>query len=229
MARFTLQDPSLVDRTGLGVTVAVLDSGVYAGHPHVGRVLEGISFTDDADDVVDRLGHGTAVAAAIREKAPAVDLVTVKIFHQRLATNADVLARAIEWAADYGAQLINLSSGTANAAHVERLTAAVGYAAARGSLVVSAFEVSGTHLFPGSLPGVIGVLADWSIERDALDVVPQPIGVSRFSASPYPRPIPGVPQERNLAGVSFAVANVTGFLARAIESGTVAKMMNGRA
>jgi hypothetical protein len=38
-----------------------------------------------------------------------------------------------------------------------------------------------------------------------------------------------VPQERNLAGVSFAVANVTGFLARAIESGTVAKMMNGRA
>ncbi|HMA22912.1 MAG TPA: hypothetical protein VKP00_02930, partial [Gemmatimonadaceae bacterium] len=62
-----------------------------------------------------------------------------------------------------------------------------------------------------------------------LDVVPQPVGVSRFSASPYPRPIPGVPQERNLAGVSFAVANVTGFLARAIESGAVAQMMNGRA
>ena len=38
-----------------------------------------------------------------------------------------------------------------------------------------------------------------------------------FRASPFPRPIPGVPRERNLAGVSFAVANVTGFLARAME------------
>jgi hypothetical protein len=39
-------------------------------------------------------------------------------------------------------------------------------------------------------------------------------------ASPFPRPIPGVPPERNLAGVSFAVANVTGFLARVLEDAT---------
>ena len=31
-------------------------------------------------------------------------------------------------------------------------------------------------------------------------------------ASGYPRPIPGVPPERNLKGISFAVANVTGLL-----------------
>lgn len=35
-------------------------------------------------------------------------------------------------------------------------------------------------------------------------------------ASGYPRPIPGVPPERNLKGISFAVANVTGVLARAM-------------
>jgi hypothetical protein len=35
-----------------------------------------------------------------------------------------------------------------------------------------------------------------------------------FSASPYPREIPGVPRDRNLHGVSFAVAHVTAALAR---------------
>jgi hypothetical protein len=39
----------------------------------------------------------------------------------------------------------------------------------------------------------------------------------RLAASGYPRPIPGVPPERNISGLSFAVANVTGFLARLMD------------
>jgi subtilisin family serine protease len=226
--RFTLDDPPFAGRSGLGVTVAVLDSGIHGTHPHVGGVARGMSFVDDADDAVDRIGHGTAVAAAIREKAPDIVLVAAKIFHQHLATNADTLARAIVWAAEEGAQLINLSLGTANAAHAERLSVAVDYAVSRGSLVVSALEANGTPLFPGSLASVAGVVADWSCDRDAVDVAFRSDGVSRFSASAYPRPIPGVPKERNLAGVSFAVANVTGFLARAIESGAIPEIVRGR-
>jgi hypothetical protein len=38
--------------------------------------------------------------------------------------------------------------------------------------------------------------------------------VLRLRAAGYPRPIPGVPPERNLKGVSFAVANATGAIAR---------------
>jgi hypothetical protein len=38
-----------------------------------------------------------------------------------------------------------------------------------------------------------------------------------FIASPYPRDIPGVPRERNLNGISFAVANMSGIVARAKE------------
>jgi subtilisin family serine protease len=226
--RFTLDDPPFAGRSGLGVTVAVLDSGIHGTHPHVGGVARGMSFVDDADDAVDRIGHGTAVAAAIREKAPDIVLVAAKIFHQHLATNADTLARAIVWAAEEGAQLINLSLGTANAAHAERLSVAVDYAVSRGSLVVSALEANGTPLFPGSLASVAGVVAAWSCDRDAVDVAFRSDGVSRFSASAYPRPIPGVPKERNLAGVSFAVANVTGFLARAIESGAIPEIVRGR-
>ncbi|MYG21824.1 MAG: hypothetical protein F4168_05470, partial [Gemmatimonadetes bacterium] len=42
-------------------------------------------------------------------------------------------------------------------------------------------------------------------------------GDAVVAASPYPRPIPGVPVERNLSGISFAVANVTGVLASVLE------------
>lgn len=215
--RHSLGDAPFAGYTGKGVTVAVLDSGIHADHPHVGGVLSGASFINDPErmDFVDRIGHGTAVAAAIREKSPGVALLAVKVFHRQLSTSVDVLAGAIVWAADEGAHLINLSLGTANAAHAAVLAEAIVYARARESVVVSASMSGDTVWFPGSLAGVIGVRADPGMGRDQLDVADG--GWSSCVASPYPRPIPGVPVERNLSGVSFAVANTTGFLARLIE------------
>ena len=95
--------------------------------------------------------------------------------------------------------IVNLSLGTANPAHREAFLAVIG----PGSLIVSP-----ATLLPGSLPGSIGVEADAACQRDAFHYTG---GV--FYASPYPRPIPGVPVERNLSGVSFAVANVSGLAA----------------
>ena len=216
--RHALTDPLFAGFTGHGVTVAVLDSGIHADHPHVGRVLGGASFIADPDgaDFQDRIGHGTAVAAAIREKSPGVELLAIKVFHRQLSTSVDILAGAIVWAADEGAHLINLSLGTANAAHAELLTVAIAYAWERRSVVVSACESAGVVWLPGSLPRVIGVVADETLHRNEVDVEVDGDRI-RYRASPYPRPIPGVPRERNLSGVSFAVANVTGFLARAVE------------
>jgi subtilisin family serine protease len=218
--RFTLADEPFVGRAGRGVTVALLDSGVHADHPHVAGVRGGISFLPDTEsgDFVDRVGHGTAVAAAIREKSPAVELIAARIFDRQLATNVDVLVQAIRWAADEGAQLINLSLGTTNPAHAEKLAPAVRYAAERGSIVISAREWNGAVWLPGSLPGVVGVVADAEMDRDEIEVGPNADGLPWYTAAPYPRPIPGVPREQNLSGVSFAVANVTGFLARAMEA-----------
>lgn len=164
-------------------------------------------------DTVDRLGHGTAVAAAIRDIAPGTALIVGKIFDRTLATNAHVLAHGIAWATSRGARLINLSLGTANRAHEDALSESVARAAAAGALVVSAREADGVAWLPGSLPGVVSVVADAHLERDELVV-----GATGFSAAPFPRPIPGVPPERNLRGVSFAVANVSGFLARYLEA-----------
>ena len=73
--------------------------------------------------------------------------------------------------------------------------------------------VSAAGVLPGSLPGVIGVTSDPDCPRDVFRYHD-----GMFYASPYPRPIPGVPVDRNLHGTSFAVANMTGLVARALKN-----------
>ena len=202
--------------------VAVVDSGIHSGHPHVGHVIDGIHFRADGttdDDWSDRLGHGTAVAAAIREKAPSAELIAVRVFELSLSTSAPVLARAIEWSAEQGASFINLSLGTPNAERAALLEAAVAFAGRRGATVVSAAEHEGVKWFPGTLPGVVGVLLDWDCPREEIRRQATGDGRQLYAASGYPRPIPGVAPERNLKGISFAVANVTGWLAGRVEEG----------
>lgn len=204
--------------TGAGVRVAVIDSGVHAGHPHVGAVEAGVSF-DAAGragtDTVDRLGHGTAVAAAVREKAPEAAIIPVKVFDRELRATVEALVAAITWAVEARVDLINLSLGTANAAHQGRLGEALVQAARAGVGLVAAAEQDATRWLPGSLPLAIGVTLDWECPREEahVDVTSEgAIRRIRARASGYPRPIPGVPPAHNLKGISFAVANVSGLL-----------------
>lgn len=208
------------DRTGRGVRVAVIDSGIHAGHPHIGGIAGGVSVCDEElrADITDRIGHGTAVAAAIREKAPHAELYAVKVFDRTLSTTADRLVRGIRWAAEAGARVINLSLGTARAEHAARLSDAVAFAVECGAVIVAAEESDGVRWLPGSLPGVIPVQLDWTCPRGNVRVSDGP-DRRRLFASGYPRPIPGVPVAANLKGISFAVANVSGFVARVCEIG----------
>jgi hypothetical protein len=208
--------------TGQGVRIATIDSGVAPRHPHLGSVIDGAAVHSDGsirvglDQAVDQIGHGTAVMAAILEKAPRADYVAVRIFHDQLRTNAATLLRAIGWCIDQGMQVVNLSLGTVNAAHRDAFAAAAEAARAAGCLLVAAREANGQPCYPGALPDVIGVDLDWECPRDTyrcLTVAHE----MRFCASGYPRPIPGVPPARNLHGISFAVANMSGFVARACE------------
>ena len=208
--------PALQGRTGRGVLVAVIDSGVHADHPHVGGVTGGVGIDEEGllyDDFLDRLGHGTAVTAAIREKAPDSDLFVIKVFGRTLGTSTGVLVRAIDEAIERGARLVNLSLGTAKPEHELTLWAAINRARERGVCVVSPREHGGHVWLPGSLEGSVGVILDWNCPRDQLRVRSVEGHHPVFVASGFPRPIPGVSQERNLKGVSFAAANTTGLLA----------------
>jgi len=139
--------------------------------------------------------------AAIQEKAPNAEYYALRVFHSALRTRVEYLLEALEWCLQNRIDIANLSLGTANPAHeplFEEFLAKADFTivAAAGSL-------------PGSLNGVLGVDVDPECDRNSYRWHDE-----RFMASGYPRPIPGVPPERNLQGVSFAVANLSGFAAR---------------
>jgi subtilisin family serine protease len=206
--------------SGRGVRIAIIDSGVHADHPHVGGVAGGVAIDahgEIRDDYVDRLGHGTAITAAIREKAPNAELFAVKVFDRALSTSIAGLVAGIDWAVESGMHLVNLSLGTSRTEHAAVLTDAVARATARGVIVVAAHDDEGVRWLPGSLPAVLPVVVDWTLPRDRFRAKTID-GTTILCASGFAREIPGVPPERNLHGVSFAVANMSGFAAQALEA-----------
>ena len=218
--RFILRLSALSSFTGRGVRIAVIDSGVHAAHPHVQGVAGGVGVDEmgrEHDDYVDRLGHGTAVAAVLREKAPAVEILAVKVFDRDLNTTGDALVAALRWARLHDARVVNLSLGTSNVSHEAALAWEVDALVSSGGIVVAAGEQGGTRWLPGSLAGAVAVELDMTLPRDICDVTIADDGRVTMRASGYPRPIPGVAPERNLRGLSFSVANASGLLARALE------------
>jgi len=210
------------------VRIGMIDTGVNAAHPHVGNIAGGVTIgpEDETPGYQDQLGHGTAIAALLHQQAPEAELIAVKVFDRTLATNRDTVIRAIDWCLQNEIDIINLSLGTANPSHRTQFEDAVHRIRALGKAIVSAHDVNGALALPGCLPGVIAVVSDTTCS-DVIHVLkpgetsgsakPAELSAARsgkiiFAASPYPREIPGVPRERNLHGVSFAVARVTAAL-----------------
>jgi type VII secretion-associated serine protease mycosin len=158
--------------TGAGVIVAVIDSGVDATHPDLtGQVLPGADFVDGrTDGRVDVVGHGTAVAAFIaghNDRDGVVGLAyNAKILPIRVLDprneydSAATVAKAVRWAVDHGAKVINLSLGSAETSSL--LTAAIDYALDRDVVVVAcdgnlSNERGARVWHPAREPGVIAV------------------------------------------------------------------------
>jgi Subtilase family len=150
--------------------IAIIDSGINAGHPHVGGVAGGVWITPSGacQDYVDRLGHGTAIAGAIRDRAPGAELLAVKVFDRSLAAGIAAIIRAMEWSIDQQADIINLSLGATNPDHGTRFKEVL--ARSPHVVVVSACEREGRQLLPGSLPAAIGVVLDRECPRNSYRV-----------------------------------------------------------
>lgn len=205
--------------TGKGVKIAVIDSGVHIRHPHiVSPSTFGVVLASDEAGATweDQIGHGTAVMAAIQEKAPEAEYHAVKLFGPSLRSTARRLVEAIEWSISNRMDLINLSLGTTNFDYKDDLQILVRKALDAGCLIVSAHAAGDLPALPGVLQGVVGVDVDWELPREQYRMRDEN-GRPVFVASGYPRGLPGVPPSRNLHGISFAVANMTGIIARALE------------
>src|SRR5690242_6291176 len=105
------------------IRVAVIDSGVNVRHPHICARTHAISLHGPSAD--DDVGHGTAVMAAIQEKAPDADYYSVKIFGASLRTSTPHLIQAIECAIGERMDFVNLSLGTTNQEYRSHLQAVV--------------------------------------------------------------------------------------------------------
>ncbi len=111
--------------TGAGAVVAVVDTGIDAAHPAFsGRITEGWDFVDGDNDPADGNGHGTHVAGIVAAAAdsqtpggaPEATIMPVRVLDDSGAGSNDTVAQGILWAAEHGADVINLSIGDAGPA-----------------------------------------------------------------------------------------------------------------
>ncbi|MFJ3299973.1 type VII secretion-associated serine protease mycosin [Streptomyces bacillaris] len=174
---------------GAGITVAVLDTGVDGSHPDLqGQVLPGkdlVGFGATRGDSSWAL-HGTAMAGIIAGRgngpgradgvlgiAPEVRILPVRVILESKdparakarKTRGTALAEGIRWAADNGADVINLSLGDdSESAHPDPgEDSAIQYALSKGISVVASAGNGGEKgdriSYPAAYPGVIAVTA----------------------------------------------------------------------
>ncbi len=131
---------------GQDVTVAVIDTGVDLDHTDLqANLVSGKSFVSGTSSADDDHGHGTHVAgiiAAVSNNggvigvAPAASIMPVKVLDSQGSGSIYDVAAGIEWAADNGATVINLSLGSVSSSST--LQTAVNYAYNKGVLLVAA-------------------------------------------------------------------------------------------
>ena len=173
------------------VVVAVIDTGIDSDHPDLNdKIVDGYDFIDNDDTPTDEYGHGTHVAGiALAETnnlegtvgvgfAPNIKVMPLKTCSQDSCASSDV-AEAIYWAADNGANVINISLGYALPSASEE--AAINYAWNKGVIITasSGNDSTGRVSYPAAYENCIAVgstndsdtLAAYSNTGKTLDVV----------------------------------------------------------
>jgi type VII secretion-associated serine protease mycosin len=164
---------------GQGVTVAVIDSGVSPSASGLtGKVLEGKDFSPRPGTAHDPISpHGTGVASLIASSgegpsgpigvAPEAKVLPLRVDGdvsgvteaQQSTQLLDEWSKAIRYAADSSARIINLS--LAQTDNGPNLSSAVSYAQSKGKLIVAGVGNSRDYgnpvEYPAALPGVVGV------------------------------------------------------------------------
>ena len=151
---------------GANVTVAVIDSGIDTKHPELVN-----SIADNFDALGSGEGahiHGTGIAGAIvahaklMGSAPEARIIAIRAFGGTTGSaesSSYIILRSLNYAAEHGAQIVNMSFAGPKDAVIERAIAAT---AARGLVLIAAAGNAGAKsppLYPAANPNVIAVSA----------------------------------------------------------------------
>lgn len=206
---------------GRGVKVAVIDTGVNAGHPDLtDAVRGGVNFLDPNAPPLDDNGHGTHVTGIIAARdneigvvgvAPEAEVYSLKAFDGQGAGAISNIISAVEWCVQNGMQVVNMSfGGNKNRALGRALQAAL----EAGVILVAAAGNSGRPNsvdFPASHPGVLAVtalnaddtLAGYSSRGPEVDLAAPGSRILSAYGDGY----------RELSGTSMAAPHVSGVAA----------------
>ena len=215
---------------GQGVHVAVVDSGIDCSHPDLQCDQgSGINILDTASPPMDDNGHGTHVSGTIAARAngsgvigvaPRVVLMPIKVMDEKGEGAASDILRGAVWAAEHGAQVLNLSLGSPKSCKAE--TQVIKEILESGITIVASAGNSGpgadTEVYPASYPGVIAVaasdmqdhIAEFSSRGKSISFVAPGVSiVSTWLGGKYAK----------ADGTSMAAPHVTGLAALAIARG----------
>src|SRR5205085_7861869 len=154
--------------TGKGIKVAILDSGIEASHP----LLKQTALADDLAVIDDGLqlktipgsgrdlfGHGTAIAAIIRQVAPEAQLGSFRVLGEQLRSRTAIICEGVRQALERGYQVLNCSFGCGREDQVLQYKDWIDEAYLRGRHIVAACNNVQfmKREWPGHFPTVITV------------------------------------------------------------------------
>ncbi|MGD1921210.1 MAG: S8 family peptidase [Pleurocapsa sp.] len=155
---------------GEGITVAVIDTGVSkVPDLKLTKFVKGYDFVNDKDDAGDDQGHGTHVAGTIAQStnngygvagiAYKANIMPLKVLAASGGGTIADIAESIKFAADNGADVINMSLGGGGASSM--MEEAIKYAHDKGVVIIAAAgnENRNSSSYPARYPDVISVSA----------------------------------------------------------------------
>lgn len=158
------------ENRGEGITVAVIDTGV-SRVPDLEKTtfVQGYDFVGDRQDASDDVGHGTHVAGTIAQStnngygvagiAYNAKIMPIKVLAANGGGTIADIAEGIKFAADHGADVINMSLGGGGASHL--MQEAIDYAHSKNVVLIAAAGNANQNSasYPARYPKVIGVAA----------------------------------------------------------------------
>lgn len=213
-------------RTGRGVRVGVVDSGIDTEHPELaGKIKASYQAVNEGGQIVfkestsgDQAGHGTACAGIISSVAPDVEITSIKVLGPTGSGTGEMFLMGVDFAIKQKLQVVNLSLGTTKRDFWMPMRELLDKAYRERVMLVAAAnnlpQLSSPSIFSSSLVSVVK-----HAEADPFNFGFQYGEVIELVA-------PGVQVEttwpgggrRQMTGNSFAAPYVTGLIALLLEA-----------